>query len=80
MGESFDAGSVCLTCHPLGGLDVYGMKCLLFVFDVKTDRIYRTISAGEYIGDRLLVVDVSLHRLQLRIIRTEQLLAPFQMS
>ena len=50
MGESFDAGSVCLTCHPLGGLDVYGMKSLLFVFDVKTDRIYHTKSAGEYMA------------------------------
>ena len=80
MGESFDAGSVCLTCHPLGGLDVYGMKSLLFVFDVKTDRIYHTKSAGEYIGDRPLIMNVGFERLKLRIISAGQLLAPFRMS
>ena len=51
MGEPLDAGSVCLSCYPFGSLDMHGMKRLLSVLDVKTDRIYDTESAGKGVGD-----------------------------
>jgi hypothetical protein len=35
----------------LGTLDVHGMKGLLSVLDVKTDRIYNAVSAGKRIRD-----------------------------
>jgi hypothetical protein len=51
VDEPFDAGSVRLSGYPLGRLDVHEVKRLLSVLDVKTDRIYRPVSAGERIGD-----------------------------
>ena len=51
MREPLHSGSVCLSCYPLGRLDVYGMKGLLSVLDVKTDRIYHAVSASKCIGD-----------------------------
>jgi hypothetical protein len=51
VGEPFDSGSMRLSCYPLGGLDVHGMKSLLSVLDVKTHRIYHPVSAGKCIGD-----------------------------
>ncbi len=80
MGEPLDAGSVCLSCYPPGGLDMHGMKSLLSVFDIKTDRIYCSISANKRIGDRPLIVNVGFDRLKLRIIGIKQRLGPFQMS
>jgi hypothetical protein len=49
--EPLDSSSVCLSCYPLGSLDVHGMKGLLSVLDVKTDRIDHAVSAGKGIGD-----------------------------
>ena len=40
-----------MSCYPLGSLDVYGMKGLLSVLDVKTDRIHHTVSASKCISD-----------------------------
>jgi hypothetical protein len=51
VGEPFDTGSMRLSCYLLGRLDVNGMKSLLSVLDVKTDRIYHPVSAGKCIGD-----------------------------
>lgn len=51
MNKPFDSGPVRLSCYPLGRLDVNGMKSLLSVLDVKTDRIYNAVSAGQRIRD-----------------------------
>ena len=59
---------------------MYGMKCFSPVLDVKTDCIYDAVCTGKCIGDRPLIVNIGFDRLNLRIIRTEQLLAPFRMS
>lgn len=59
---------------------MHGMKSLLSVFDIKTDCIYNTVSTNKCIGDRPLIVNVGFDRLQLRIIRTKQRLAPFRVS
>ena len=56
------------------------MKSLLSVFDIKTDRIYCSISANKRIGDRPLIVNVGFDRLKLRIVGIKQRLGPFQMS
>jgi hypothetical protein len=57
---------------PIGQLDMHGMKSLLSVLDVKTDRIYHRVSAGKCIGDWPLAVNVGL----LPFIRTEDGVAP----
>ena len=72
MSEPVDSGSVGLSCYPFGTLDMYGMKRLLSALDIKTDRIYRTVSAGKGADDRLLVVNIGGDRLKLRIIKREQ--------
>ena len=51
MNKPFDSGPVRLSCYPLGRLDVNGMKSLLSVLDVKADRIYNAVSAGQRIRD-----------------------------
>ena len=51
MNKSFDSGPVRLSCYPLGRFDVNGMKSLLSVLDVKTDRIYNAVGAGKRIRD-----------------------------
>jgi hypothetical protein len=51
VNKPFDSGPVRLSCYPLGRLDVNGMKSLLSVLDVKTDRIYNAVSAGQRIRD-----------------------------
>jgi len=51
VGEPVDSGSMGLSCYPLGGLDVHGMKSLLSMLDVKAHRIYHPVSAGKCIGD-----------------------------
>jgi hypothetical protein len=79
VDESFDSDSMRLSCYPLGRLDVHGMKSLLSVLDVKTDRIYHPVSAGKCIGDRPLVVNVGRDRLKLRIIKTSQPVPPIYM-
>ena len=79
MNKPFESGPVRLSCYPLSRLDVNGMKSLLFVLDVKTDCIYNAVCAGQWIRDRPLVVNVGLYGLQLRIIRTKQLVPPIRM-
>ena len=51
MDDPFGSGSTRLSRYPLGRLDVHGMKCLLSVLNVKTDRIYHPVGAGKCIGD-----------------------------
>jgi hypothetical protein len=51
VGEPLDSSSVCLSCYPLGSLDVQGMKSFLSVLDVKTDRIDHAVRAVKGIGD-----------------------------
>jgi hypothetical protein len=47
-----------LDCYPLSRLDVNGMKSLMSALEVKADRVYSAVSAGERIRDRSLVVNV----------------------
>ena len=47
-----------LELQPVGQLDMHGLKRLPSVLDVKTDRIYHTVSASKCIGDRPLIVNV----------------------
>ena len=56
-----------------------GMKGLLSVLDVETDRIYNAVGAGERIRDRSLVVNVGLYGLKLRIISTKLSVRPIRM-
>jgi hypothetical protein len=71
VNKPLDSGPAPLSCYPLGGLDVDGMKSLQPVFDVKADCIYNAVGAGQCIRDRLLVLKVGLQELKLRIIRTK---------
>ena len=50
MHEPLHSGSARLSCNPLGGLDVHGMKGFLPLLDVKTDRIHHTVSANKCVG------------------------------
>jgi len=68
-----------LSCYPLGSLDVDGMKCLLSALDVKADRIYNAVGAGQRIRERPLVVNVGANGLKLRVIRTKQPVPPIRM-
>ena len=79
MRNPLDSGLVCLNCYPFGRIDVHGMKRLLSVLDVKTDRIHHTISADNGIGDGPFIVDVGLDRLEMRIIEREQTSSPIRM-
>ena len=51
MNEPLGSRPARLRCYPLGSLDVHGMKGLLSVLDVKTDRIYNAVSASKRIRD-----------------------------
>jgi hypothetical protein len=79
MSEPFHASAACLSSYPVGRLYMYGMKGLLSVLDVKTDRIHHTISADNGIGDGPFIVDVGLDRLEMRIIEREQTRSPIRM-
>lgn len=79
MNEPLRSGPARLRCHPLGRLDVHGMKTLLSVLDVKADRIYDAVSASKRIRDRLLVVNVGLYGLKLQIISTKLPECPIRM-
>ena len=79
MNQPFDSGPARLRCHPLGRIDVNGMKSLLSVLDVKTDRIYNAVRTAKRIRNRSLVVNIGLDGLQLRIIRTKQSVPPIRM-
>jgi hypothetical protein len=56
-----------LNGHPLNSLEMYGMKSLPSVLDVKTDRIDHGVSAGKHVGNCPFVVNVDLDRLKLEI-------------
>ena len=73
MRESLHSQSACLRCYPSGGFDVYGMKCLVSVLDIKTDRIDHSVSAGKRARDRLFVVNIGFDRLNLRIVTSKRL-------
>ena len=79
MNEPLRSGPVRLRCHPLGRLDVHGMKTLPSVLDVKTDRIYDAVSASKRIRNRLLVVNIGLYGLKLQIISTKLPECPIRM-
>ena len=79
MNKPFDSGPVRLDCYPLSRLDVNGMKSLLSALEVKADRVYSAVSAGERIRDRSLVMNVGPYRLQLGIIRTKLSVPPIRM-
>ena len=51
MNKPFDSGPVRLGCYPLSRLDVNGMKSVLSPREVKADRIYNAVSAGQRIRD-----------------------------
>ena len=55
----------------MGRFDMYGMKGFPSVFDLKTNRIHDTVSAGHRISDRSLVVNIGFDGLKLRIIESE---------
>jgi hypothetical protein len=77
--EPLHSGSAGLRGYPLGSLDMHGVKSLLSVLDIKTDRIHHTVGASKGIGDRTLVVNVGLDRLELRIIKSEQAASSIRM-
>ncbi len=79
MNEPFGSGPVRLSRYPLGGLDMYGMKRLLSVFDVKADRVYNGVSAGKRIRDRSFVVNIGVDGSKLRIITAKLTAAPIWM-
>lgn len=68
MDEPRNRGSLRLDGHPLGRLDVNGMKRVPSMLDVETDCVHRRISTGKRIGDGPVIMDVGLDRSQLRII------------
>jgi hypothetical protein len=72
VNKPLNSSPVCLSCYPLGRLDVNGMKSLMSALDVKADRIYNAVSAGKRVRDGLLVVNVGLDGSKLRIIGAEQ--------
>jgi hypothetical protein len=54
-----------LNGYPLNSLEMYGMKSLPSVLDVKTNRIDHGVSAGKHVGNCPFVVNVDLDRLKL---------------
>jgi len=71
MDEPFDSSSLRLSRDPLGRLDVDGMKRLPSVLDIKADCIHRAVSTSKRFGNRPLIMNVSLDRSKLRIIKRE---------
>ena len=51
MNKPFDSGQARFGCNPASRLDVNGMKSLLSALEVKADRIYNAVSAGQRIRD-----------------------------
>ena len=47
------------------------MKCFSSVLDVKTNRIYDSVSAQDRISDGSLVMNIGFDRLKLRIVESE---------
>jgi hypothetical protein len=72
VGEPLDTRFVGLSCDAFGGLNVHRMKCVVAALDIKTNRIDHSVGAGNRIGYRSLVVNVSLYRFKLQIVATEQ--------
>ncbi len=79
MNKPFNSGGVRLSCYPLGKLNVNGIKGLASVLDVKADRIYNAVGAGQRTCDGSLVANVGPYGLKLRIIRTKQSVRPIRM-
>ena len=61
-----------LSGYTFGGLDMHGMERLPSTLDVETDCIHCAVNASEGAGDRPLIVNVGLDKLNLRIIQTKQ--------
>jgi hypothetical protein len=55
-----------------------GMKSLCSMLDVKTDRIYHSVSASKRTRDRLSIVNIRFNRLKLRIIKSKQPSTPIR--
>ncbi|HWX32525.1 MAG TPA: hypothetical protein VNZ53_34480 [Steroidobacteraceae bacterium] len=51
MNQPFDSGPARLSCYPLSRLDVNGMEGLLSALDIKADRIYHAVGAGQRLRD-----------------------------
>ena len=68
MHEPLHSGMACLSSNPSGSLDVHGLKGLLPLFDVKTDRIHHTVSATKGVCHRPVVVDIGADRSKFRIV------------
>ena len=79
MSESFDSSSKGQNCEPFGRLDMHGMKRLMSMLDVKTDRIDHSVSTSKCIGDGPLIADIGLDRSKLRIIMAEQRVTAIRM-
>ena len=51
VNKPLDSRATRLSCHPLGRLDVNGVKSVLSMLNVKADRIHDAVSAGERVHD-----------------------------
>jgi hypothetical protein len=51
---------------------MHGMKCFPSVLDVKTNRIYDTISASKSINNRSLVMNIGLDGSNFWIVKSEK--------
>ena len=71
MHEPLHSSEACLSGDPSRGFDMDGMKRFPSVLDVKTNRIYDTVSASHRISNRSLVVNIGFDGLKLRIIESE---------
>ena len=65
------ADEACLSGDPSCRFDMDGMKCFPSVLDVKTNRIYDSVSASHRISDGSLVMNIGFDGLKLRIIDSE---------
>jgi len=51
MNKALDTGSLCLSCDPLGGLDVDGMERLRSLLDIKANCIHRAVGIRKRFGN-----------------------------
>ena len=79
VNEPFDSDPVRLGRYTFGGFDMYGMKRLPSVFNVKADRVYNGVSAGKRIRDRPFAVNIGVDGSKLRIITAKLTVPPFWM-
>ena len=61
-----------MSSYSLGRFNMHGMKRLVSVLDVETDRIDRAVSAGERLRNRLFVMNICFDSLKLPIVTSER--------